>query len=76
MSSGDNLPLLMRQVEERSKVMKQVDIYFIQREIKRASASLEEGEIKKALDYLESALWRTKQVLKEEENTANENHLS
>lgn len=56
--------------------MKQVDIYFIQREIKRASASLEEGEIKKALDYLESALWRTKQVLKEEENTTDENHLS
>lgn len=56
--------------------MKQMDIYFIQREIKRASASLEEGETKKALDHLESALWRTKQVLKEEENTTNENHLS
>lgn len=56
--------------------MKQVNIYFIQREIKRASASLGEGEIKKALDYLESALWRTKQVLKEEENTTDENHLS
>ena len=43
-------------------MMKQVDIYFIQREIKRASASLKNGEIKKALDYLESALWRTKQL--------------
>ena len=42
--------------------MKQMDIYFIQREIKRASASLENGETKKALDHLESALWRTKQL--------------
>ncbi len=52
--------------------MKQMDIYFIQREIKRASASLENGEIKKALDYLESALWRTKQMQKQSGNISTE----
>ena len=57
--------------------MKQMDIYFIQREIKRASTSLENGEIKKALDYLESALWRTKQLQKQQSgnvSTEEENH--
>lgn len=54
--------------------MKQMDIYFIQREIKRASASLENGEIKKALDYLESALWRVKQLQKQQNVSKEEHH--